>query len=174
MPEPREAAAITQGCEEDRHGAEPRVDRIMPASQAWRIAGIIGLSGSVPSDALPEVAGSDAYTRAPTPRGVASTTRSRSWRASAASFARSLASPTGSIARDEGAKKRGSRSIPRGYGPTAERVLGCETVFPPEIGRWRTSRTLMHRCPEDRGGSLRGPPREGSSRAPRNPSRRSK
>jgi hypothetical protein len=89
MPEPREAAAITQGCEVDRHGAGPRVDRIKPASQAWRMAGIIGLSGSFFSDV---------HNRAPIPRRVASTTRSRSQRAPAASFARSLLSPTGSIA----------------------------------------------------------------------------
>jgi hypothetical protein len=40
IPEPREAAATTQGREDGRHGAEVRVDRITPASHDWRTAAI--------------------------------------------------------------------------------------------------------------------------------------
>jgi hypothetical protein len=47
MPEPRDAAAITQGREDGMHGAEPRVERMTPISQAGRTAGINGFSGSV-------------------------------------------------------------------------------------------------------------------------------
>jgi hypothetical protein len=43
MPEPRDAAAITQGREDGRHGAEVRVHRMTPASHGWRIAAIIFL-----------------------------------------------------------------------------------------------------------------------------------
>ena len=42
MPEPIEAAAITQGREAGRHGAEARVHWMTPASQGWRMAAITG------------------------------------------------------------------------------------------------------------------------------------
>jgi hypothetical protein len=42
MPEPIEAAAITQGREDGLHGAEARVHWMTPASQGWRMAAIIG------------------------------------------------------------------------------------------------------------------------------------
>jgi hypothetical protein len=41
MPEPIEAAAITQGREDGLHGAEARVHWMTPASQGWRMAAII-------------------------------------------------------------------------------------------------------------------------------------
>jgi hypothetical protein len=41
MPEPRDAAAITQGRDEGRHGASVRVHRMTPASHAWMTAAIV-------------------------------------------------------------------------------------------------------------------------------------
>jgi hypothetical protein len=46
MPEPIEAAAITQGREDGRHSAEARVHWMTPASQGWRMAAITGFVGS--------------------------------------------------------------------------------------------------------------------------------
>jgi hypothetical protein len=40
MPEPRDAAAITQGREDGRHGAEVRVHWMTPASHGGRTAAI--------------------------------------------------------------------------------------------------------------------------------------
>jgi hypothetical protein len=43
MPEPRDAAAITQGREDGRHGgAEVRVDRTTPSSHGCKTAAITG------------------------------------------------------------------------------------------------------------------------------------
>ena len=50
MPEPKEAAAITQGCEEGWHGAAPRVQLITPASHGCNY----GLA-RVRTDLLPDV-----------------------------------------------------------------------------------------------------------------------
>jgi hypothetical protein len=41
IPEPKDAAAITQGREFGRHSAEDLVDRTTPISHAGRTAGII-------------------------------------------------------------------------------------------------------------------------------------
>jgi hypothetical protein len=43
IPEPRDAAAITQGREEGWHGAEVRVPRMTPTSHAWTTVAIIFL-----------------------------------------------------------------------------------------------------------------------------------
>src|SRR5215212_7782800 len=103
MPEPREAAAITQGREEGWHGEEILVPSITPMSQGWRTAGIIGSSRCDSLHVLPEAYGSEALARAPTQtlRGVASTTRSPSGRASPTPLALSWLSPAGSIAAGE-------------------------------------------------------------------------
>jgi hypothetical protein len=43
LPEPKDAAAITQGREDGRHGAEVRVPRMTPTSHDGRTAAIIFL-----------------------------------------------------------------------------------------------------------------------------------
>jgi hypothetical protein len=43
MPEPREAAAITQGRKDGRHGAKALVPRMTPSSHGWTDAVIVFL-----------------------------------------------------------------------------------------------------------------------------------
>jgi hypothetical protein len=43
MPEPRDAATITQGRDDGWHGAWPRVERMTPTSHVWTIAVIVFL-----------------------------------------------------------------------------------------------------------------------------------
>jgi hypothetical protein len=57
MPEPRDAAIMTQGREDGWHGAEARVDRMMPTSHVWTTVEIVysfgeGLGRDYPLDPL--------------------------------------------------------------------------------------------------------------------------